>query len=34
MVRIGGQQLMTAEFVDIDSSIPVLNEWDDNEHLM
>ena len=31
--RIGGQQLMAAEFVDIDSTIPAFNEWDDNEHL-
>ncbi|CAF1691272.1 unnamed protein product, partial [Adineta ricciae] len=32
-VRIGGQQLTAAEFVDIDSSIPAFNEWDDDVHL-
>ncbi|CAF1613059.1 unnamed protein product [Adineta ricciae] len=32
-VRIDGQQLTAAEFVDIDSSIPAFNEWEDDVHL-
>ena len=32
-IHIGGQQLTAAEFIDIDSSIPAFNEWDDDEHL-
>ena len=32
-VQIGGQQLTAAEFVDIDSSIPSFNEWDDDVDL-
>ena len=28
----GGSQLTAAEFVDIDSSIPIFNEWDDYEY--
>jgi len=31
--QIGGHQLTAVEFVNIDSSIPAFNEWDDNEHL-
>jgi hypothetical protein len=32
-IKIGGQQLTAAEFVDMDSSIPAFNEWDDDAHL-
>jgi hypothetical protein len=32
-IRIGGHQLTAAEFVNIDSSIPAFNAWDDDEHL-
>jgi len=33
MVKFGGRQFIVAYFVDIDSSIPVFNEWNANEHL-
>ena len=32
-IQISGPQLTAAEFIDIDSYIPVFNEWDDNEPL-
>jgi len=32
-LQMVGQQLTAAEFVDIDSSIPAFNEYDDDEHL-
>ncbi|CAM4851695.1 unnamed protein product, partial [Rotaria magnacalcarata] len=32
-IDIGGPQLTTAEFVEMDSCIPTLNEWDDYGHL-
>ncbi|CAF3034910.1 unnamed protein product [Rotaria sp. Silwood2] len=31
--RIEEQQLTAGEYIDIDSSIPAFNEWDDDEHL-
>jgi hypothetical protein len=33
MVWLGGQQFIAADFIDIDSSIPVFSKWDTNEHL-
>jgi hypothetical protein len=33
MVLVGGQQFTAADFIDIDSSIPVVNKWHANEHL-
>lgn len=33
LIKIGGQHLTAAEFVDIDSCIPAYNEWDDDVHL-
>jgi hypothetical protein len=32
-METGGQQLTAVKFVDIDSSIPAFNKWDDDENL-
>ncbi len=33
MIWLGGQQFTAADFINIDSFIPVFNKWDANEHL-
>jgi hypothetical protein len=33
MIRLDGRQFTAADFIEIDSSIPVFNKWDTNEHL-